>query len=116
MTTFLNRTWINQMLDVPSLDAEDGRRRKLLNILLLGIAALTALTLILTVLSLLAGTPNDPGTSLLFQALIITLIGMALIYVVNRYWSGSVAAVAYVSVFPVKSSITACRICPAGIL
>lgn len=97
MTTFLDRTRINQLLDVPSLDPEDGRRRKLLNILLLGIALLDAVTLFFSILGLVLQTANanDAGTPLLLQGLIAYLVGIGVIYVINRYWSGSVAAIVF---------------------
>jgi len=98
MTTFLDRTRINVLLDVPSLDPDDGRRRKLLNIMLLGIGALTLLTLIYTVVDVATGigNPNDAGTPLLLHGLVAMMVGVCVIYAVNRYWSGSVAAIVFV--------------------
>jgi PAS domain S-box-containing protein len=97
MTSVVTNTWFNQLLDVPSLDAEDGRRRKLLNILLFGITGLTAVTLLVTVAGVVFqfGIQDDPGLNLLFVAMIVTLVGMGLIYAINRYWSGAAAAVVF---------------------
>ena len=86
-------TLLADLLTVPSLDAEDARRRRLLNIVLLGIVGLTALTLFLaSALLLIQGTTEAAETRLLFAALGATLVGSAVIYGINRLWSGTVAA------------------------
>ncbi len=83
---------LNQILSVPTLDAEDARRRKLLNILLIGIEALTLLVLVLATILLLTTPTNPEENRILFGALFVTLGGIVLIYLVNRYVSGIVAA------------------------
>jgi PAS domain S-box-containing protein len=83
---------INQILSVPTLDTEDARRRKLLNILLIGIAGITAFTLVITAVLSFTTPDNPEETNQLFLTFTITLAGIAVIYFVNRYWSGVVAA------------------------
>lgn len=86
-------TLLADLLTVPSLDAEDARRRRLLNIVLLGIAGLTALTLFFaSILLVFQGTTETAETRLLFGALGATLVGSAIIYAINRFWSGGIAA------------------------
>jgi len=40
--------WLTNLLDVPVVDPDDARRRKLLNVLLLGVGALSCLAVIAT--------------------------------------------------------------------
>jgi signal transduction histidine kinase len=84
---------LSRLLGVRATDPDDARRRKLLNILLAGIASLIALTLIVT--GLLA-TRTIGGHSqpllLAFQGGLAALVGIVIVYAVNRYWSGTVAS------------------------
>ncbi|MBN1284444.1 MAG: PAS domain-containing protein [Anaerolineae bacterium] len=85
-------------MTVPSTDdPEDARRRKLLNILLLGIAALTILVLI----GVGAASAFGPDSNtleedfLLYSAVIGTLVGVGIIFAINRYGSGWVASLSF---------------------
>ena len=82
---------VSHWLDVPSTDPDDARRRKLLNILLAGIAALVLLALAATVIGNAAGLLTASERFLLYQTTILTLIGIAVIFAINRYWSGQIA-------------------------
>jgi signal transduction histidine kinase len=88
----MNVRTINQLLEVSSEDPEDARRRRLLNILLFGVAVLTILTLIALIVVSLVGTA---GTAREVYQLSIgisaLLFGFLIIFFVNRYWSGEVA-------------------------
>src|SRR5690349_15525606 len=86
------RDWLNRMMTVSSLDAEDGRRRKLLNILLFGVTGLSVLILIFGAVYLISGNPLDEQTQLLFVAIGVTLAAILVIVLINRYWSGPVAS------------------------
>jgi len=84
---------INGLLEIPLLDPEEARRRKLLNILLLGVEALTFLTLGAALIgALLHITGGAEETLLLFVSTGAMLVGTIIIYLINRYWSGMVAA------------------------
>jgi len=86
---------VNQLLDVPSIDPEDARRRKLLNILLIGIGTITLLILLATSVANIIGLVNQDEAALLVYGCLVTLIGISIIYVINRYWSGWLASLLF---------------------
>ncbi len=91
---------IRSFLDVPSLDPEDARRRKLLNIMLVGLWLLSLFGLITVFLADLAGFHFDsPSTTvttntihLLYLTSIVLLVGITSIYAINRFLSGWLAS------------------------
>ena len=89
------RNLFNSITSVPSTDAEDSRRRKLLKILLLGVAILP---LPLIPLALIYGgtpefTAQDANTTVMtaFAVILLSLV----LYFVNRYISGRIASVLF---------------------
>lgn len=82
---------LNRLLEVPTTDPEDARRRKLLNILLSGVFVLVILGLALT--------PGAATNSQEFTTLIITDIALAVsvvvIFAINRYGSGTLASMLF---------------------
>ncbi len=91
---------VRSFLDVPVLDPEDARRRKLLNIMLVGLWVLSMLGLVAILAVDLSGVriENPYATDqahpfrLLYYTAIALLAGMTLIYFINRYFSGSLAS------------------------
>ena len=85
---------LSQLLEVPSTDPGDARRRKLLNILLVGVAALMALLVLVTAIASITGALGQEymGILLLRRGSLIGLAGVALIFLANRYVSGSLAS------------------------
>src|SRR5690348_11969227 len=83
---------IRRLLDVPATDPDDARRRKLLNILLGGFVVLSVLGLVATVFAAIIGSLGGAD----FEAVLIInsafLIGIIIIFSINRYWSGLVAS------------------------
>jgi signal transduction histidine kinase len=87
-------------LTIPSLDPDDARRRKLLNILLAGIAALSVIGFVtiifLDIAEIHIGGDQNLQEAQLFLLLYFTAItlfvGSILIYLINRYVSGEVAS------------------------
>jgi signal transduction histidine kinase len=90
------KTYIEQLLNVPTNDPDDARRRRLLNILLLGILAAALLGLITIIVSSVSQNfiLNAEQQTLLFGIVILTL-GLYGIYQVNRRFSGRVAALLF---------------------
>jgi PAS domain S-box-containing protein len=96
----LSLSTIRSYLNIPSLDPDDARRRKLLTILLAGIAILSVLGLFAIVLLDISkihiggGTGDDDAqTFLLLYATSITLFtGSIAIYLINRNLSGWLAS------------------------
>jgi signal transduction histidine kinase/CheY-like chemotaxis protein len=82
--------FINQLLDVPSTDPDDARRRKLLNILLLGIGVTGCIGLVVSVLADII----EPAKAdyMLTSAILGLLIGHVIIFFINRYGPGWLAS------------------------
>jgi PAS domain S-box-containing protein len=84
--------FINQLIQVPSTDPDDARRRKLLNILLTGLGVLTILALLWEAIYRLSNLAASSESSPLYANIIGLLIGIAIIFVINRYWAGALAS------------------------
>ncbi|HEX3049992.1 MAG TPA: PAS domain-containing sensor histidine kinase [Aggregatilineaceae bacterium] len=80
---------IRKLIDVPSIDPEDARRRKLLNILLLGIGVLTLTTLLLSLTAMIFNMAGESSeVEMLLVACLVLLIGAGVLYALNRYRGG----------------------------
>jgi PAS domain S-box-containing protein len=89
--SLMNR--ISRLLDVPTLDPDDARRRKLLNILLAGVGVISLIAFIAIVLFDIMGLPYTiEETQLLYLACIAMLAGVAVTYLINRYGPGWLAS------------------------
>jgi len=82
--------FLNRFLTVSAIDPDDTRRRRILNILLAGIGAVSLFALIIFLLYFL-----DKEVNLLIIGSIITFLGMLVIYLINNFWSGRVAAIIF---------------------
>jgi len=78
---------LGTLLDVTSTDPDDTRRRRLLNIILIGFAILVLLSFIISFLSSLGGPPQEDIILFYFTNLLF-LVGVVVIYLVNRFKSG----------------------------
>jgi PAS domain S-box-containing protein len=85
---------VNQLLDVPTTDPDDARRRKLLNILLLGLAIVGLLAFIATITVDIIGTIWESNLDRLtaYAGSLSLLIGPMIIYAINRYIAGWLAS------------------------
>lgn len=91
-----------RLLTFKATDPEDLRRRRLLGILLLGTWVLCVLALVLTIIASLSGTAGNPlEVQLLYYAIVGALIGVTVIYFINRYWKGWVASVLFLTLVTV---------------
>lgn len=87
-----------RLLTFRATDPEDLRRRRLLGILLLGTWVLCVLALVLTIIATLTGTAGNPlEVQLLYYAITGALIGVTVIYFINRYWKGWVASILFLT-------------------
>jgi signal transduction histidine kinase len=90
------KAFINQLLNVPASDPDDARRRRLLNILLLGIFFVVALALIGTLIdSALRPGVNQAETQTTILSTILTALGIIVIYQINRRYSGRLAGLLF---------------------
>jgi PAS domain S-box-containing protein len=82
---------LSQLLDVPSTDPEDARRRKLLTIILLGVLVVDALALVMSLISA-ALVGFDEAMLLLIVGSAVSLFGFGGLLALNRYRSGALAS------------------------
>jgi signal transduction histidine kinase len=89
--------YIEKLLSVPTSDPDDARRRRLLNILLLGVLAASLLGLVAVILNTFLDEHGilDPEIQILLGGIIVVTIGIFGIYQVNRRASGRVAALLF---------------------
>jgi signal transduction histidine kinase len=87
------KNFLESILTVPVTDPDDARRRRVINILLLGTLAATVIGFLGIVISSAATAQlNDPETQLFIGGIfLITLVIMG-IYQINKRWSGQWAA------------------------
>ena len=99
---------LSQLLEVPSTDPGDARRRKLLNILLLSIAVLMLLLVLVTAIASLTGALGREytGISLLRRGSLIGLAGVAITFLVNRRVSGWLASSLFLVLLILVSSLS----------
>jgi PAS domain S-box-containing protein len=88
---------LSRLLDVPSIDPDDARRRRLLNILLASTTVITLLGLVVTFVYDLLDL--EPGANTLYQGGGVMIAGLLIIFLINRYWLGWVAAALFLLLF-----------------
>ena len=90
------KRFFDSILSVPVSDPDDARRRRVLNILLLGTLGATIVGFAGIVISTATtGQLSTPETQLLVGGILVTTVGMMGIFQVNKRWSGRWAAVTY---------------------
>jgi len=90
------RVYINQLLDVPTSDPDDARRRRLLNIMLLGILIAAMLGLVgLIISSAIQQGAYQAETQYTLFGIILATFGIFGIYQINRRYSGRLAALLF---------------------
>ncbi len=83
---------MERFLEISSTDPEDARRRKLLNILLLGVTTVAVLALVTILVTYVINlTPRETFFRLGLGASTF-LMGLLIVFVSNRYWSGEIAS------------------------
>jgi signal transduction histidine kinase/DNA-binding response OmpR family regulator len=87
---------ISEILYVPSTDPDTHRRSRLLNILLFGVALIAVLALIAVGVSAAIGLYQPERDSTLTKAGLAVLVGVAIIYLINRKWSVEVASTLFI--------------------
>ena len=85
--------FLSRFLTVSSIDPDDTRRRRILNILLAGLGAVSLFALIIFLAMIFFKLTTWENSSLLVIGSMITVVGMLIIYLINIFWSGRVAAI-----------------------
>lgn len=90
------KKFFDSILSVPVSDPDDARRRRVLNILLLGTLAATVLGFLGIVIGGASTDQlSDPETQLLIGGIFFTTLGIMGIYQINKRWSGRWAALLF---------------------
>ncbi len=83
---------LSQLLHVSSTDPGDARRRRLLSILLIGIAGLTLVLILVAAIASLAGVLEQEPRDVILRGSFAGLAGAAIIFAINRRVSGWLAS------------------------
>lgn len=83
---------IRRLFTIPLTDPDDARRRRLLNTLLVGMAVLLLVALAATFVVDRLGVESQDLLRVLYRGALATLIGVIIIFAVNRYGSGRLAS------------------------
>jgi signal transduction histidine kinase len=101
------RVFINRLLDARTSDPDDSRRRRLLNILLLGLLVLDVIALLAILVDLATRPGVDPiETQFTLFGIGIVFVGILVIYRINRRHSGRWAALLFLLLLTIVLSIT----------
>src|SRR6266498_1092755 len=85
--------FLNRFLTISSTDPDDTRRRRVLSILLAGVGALSLILLVIVIP--LAPSFLKESVRSIVVASIATFLATLIIYIVNAFWSGRVAAIIF---------------------
>jgi PAS domain S-box-containing protein len=97
---------LSRLLDVPGTDADESRRSRLLNVLLLGIGGLAFLSFLATVAAQISGTYVPERDFSLYLTSIGVIVGIVILYFMNRYWSVDLAGSLFLLVIAVALAFT----------
>jgi signal transduction histidine kinase len=98
--------FLSRFLTVSTADPDDTRRRKILNILLVGIGMLSFLTFAIALIALFLKLLVWANVSLLIIGSIVTILAMLIIYLINVFGSGRVAATVFLIFLTVLFAFT----------
>jgi signal transduction histidine kinase len=98
--------FLSRFLTIPSADPDDTRRRRILNILLVGVGILSLLALTISLAAFLLKRLAWENVSLLIIGSIITVFGMLIIYLINIFGSGRAAATIFLIFLTVLFAFT----------
>ncbi len=83
---------IKQLLDIPTMDPDEQRRARLLNILVVCIGLLVLFSLLATIIAQITNLYAQERVAALYGASLITLFGLVIIFQLNRRGMGWVAS------------------------
>jgi signal transduction histidine kinase len=86
---------LNRFLTISTTDPDDTRRRRILNILVVSIGALSLLAIVISLVSVYIKAITWEDVSLIVIGSLITILGMLLVYSINAFFSGRIAAIIF---------------------
>ncbi|HEY3476507.1 MAG TPA: ATP-binding protein [Anaerolineales bacterium] len=87
--------FLNRFLTISTSDPDDTRRRRILNILIVSVGALSLFALTTTLALILLGFQPLQNATLVLIGSTATILGTLIIYLINYFWSGRVAATVF---------------------
>ena len=84
--------FLSRFLTISTVDPDDTRRRRILNILLVTVAILSFLAVVLSLAAIFFKLQKWENVNLVIMGSFITIVGMLIIYLINNFGSGKVAA------------------------
>lgn len=94
------------LLDVPTTDQDDSRRRRLLNIILVGFMTIALIAGVIVGISIIIGALELKSFGNVVLAAAVFIIGATVLLAINRYWSGLVASSIFLLFLTVIFSLT----------
>jgi signal transduction histidine kinase len=85
----------SRFLAVPTTDPDDTRRRRILNILAVSVGILSLLAMIVSLAAVFLTDQTWESVSLIIIGSLVTIIGMLIVYLINIFWSGQIAATVF---------------------
>src|SRR6266498_4932617 len=86
---------LNRFLTISTTDPDDTRRRRILNILVVSITALSLLAIVISLVSVYSKAMVWENVALIVIGSLITILGMLLVYSINAFFSGRIAAIIF---------------------
>lgn len=86
---------LNRFLTISTTDPDDTRRRRILNFLVVSIAALSLLAIVISLVSVYLKAISWENVALIVIGSLITILGMLLVYSINALFSGRIAAIIF---------------------
>ena len=84
--------FLNRFLTISTSDPDDTRRRRILNILLVSVGALSLFALLASLALILLDFQRLENVTLILVGSAATILGSLIIYLINYFWSGRLAA------------------------
>jgi PAS domain S-box-containing protein len=100
------RKRFSNLLDVPSIDPDDVRRRRLLNIVLVGFMMIALVSTSILGISFLTNLLSFANYGQAFIAAVLFLIGDFILILINRFWSGLIASSVFLFFLTIIFSFT----------
>ncbi len=98
--------FLRRFLTISTADPDDTRRRRILNILLVGIGAMSLIALTTSLAAIFFNVLRWENVNLVITGSIVTLLGMLILYLINVFWSGRVAAIIFLVFLTVLFAFT----------
>src|SRR5688572_17523619 len=98
--------FLNRFLTISASDPDDIRRRRILNILIVSIGVLSILALLASIAAVFLRVQRWDNVSLVVFGSAATILGLLIIYLINYFWSGKIAATIFLTFLTILFAFT----------